>query len=52
MISIQPIRSGAGTFLADDSLLESLFLDKVHAGSLVGKPIKKIDNVHGKNRIF
>jgi hypothetical protein len=44
--------SGTSTFLTNYALLTSLLLDEVNAGSFVRKPVNKIDNVHGQNRLF
>jgi len=44
--------SEATTFLTDNSLLGSLFFDEVNKGSFFRKPINKIDDVHGQNRLF
>jgi hypothetical protein len=44
--------SGTSAFLTNYPLLTSLLFDELNAGSFVRKPINKIDNVHGQNRLF
>jgi len=52
MLVLQPIMSGTSTFLTNYPLLTSLLFYEVNTGSFIRKPINKIDNIHGQNRLF
>ncbi len=47
-----PIMLGTFAAFTNDTSLDPFLPDKLHTGRLLRKPIDKVDDIHGQNRLF